>query len=173
MKTIIPALSLFVLLLIPAAKCFSQFGGKDIDEYKASNGITYKIGDKVKLGIGSANNGSFNYVTMRNALFMDPGMSSRNNAHKSLAGKVAIIEKIKSVNSDQIYFVVSGLTAVRWALMIEEAISKCEITECKKESVQPIADKYDRLKKLKGLLDDGAITQAEYDKEKERILAEQ
>lgn len=33
-------------------------------------------------------------------------------------------------------------------------------------------DKYDELKKLKGLLDSGAITQSEYDAQKKKILGE-
>jgi hypothetical protein len=33
-------------------------------------------------------------------------------------------------------------------------------------------DKYDKLAKLKKLLDDGAITQEEYDREKAKILEE-
>ncbi|EGG98355.1 hypothetical protein imdm_115 [gamma proteobacterium IMCC2047] len=35
-----------------------------------------------------------------------------------------------------------------------------------------ISDKYDRLKKIKNLLDDGALTQAEFESEKKKILAE-
>jgi hypothetical protein len=33
-------------------------------------------------------------------------------------------------------------------------------------------DKYDELRKLKGLLDDGVISQEEYDQEKQKILAQ-
>jgi hypothetical protein len=35
---------------------------------------------------------------------------------------------------------------------------------------QVVADKFDQLKKLKGLLDNGAITQAEFDEQKKKIL---
>jgi len=37
---------------------------KKLNEYKASNGITYKIGDEIKLGKGSNDNGNIVYVTM-------------------------------------------------------------------------------------------------------------
>ena len=36
----------------------------------------------------------------------------------------------------------------------------------------PARDKYQRLERLKNLLDDGALTQDEYDREKERLLSE-
>jgi hypothetical protein len=35
-----------------------------LDEYTASNGITYKIGDEIKLGRGSDTNGKFVYVNI-------------------------------------------------------------------------------------------------------------
>ena len=35
-----------------------------------------------------------------------------------------------------------------------------------------VSDKYDRLRKIKNLLDDGALTQAEFESEKKKILAE-
>lgn len=152
-------------------ECRAQVGGDNIEEYKASNGITYKVGDKIKLGIGSAPNGSFNFITMRNALFMDASYSSKNNLNRMFAGKMAEISKIKSIkDGEQVYFVVSGLTAVKWALMIEEAIAKCEIADCKKPEEKPTIDKYDQLRKLKELFDSEAITEDEYNIEKQKIL---
>lgn len=35
-----------------------------LNEYTASNGITYKIGDEIKLGRGSDTNGKFVYVNI-------------------------------------------------------------------------------------------------------------
>lgn len=40
------------------------YGQKTIDRYTASNGITYKEGDQIKLGRGSATNGDFLYLQM-------------------------------------------------------------------------------------------------------------
>lgn len=163
---------LYTMITSPFAnECMAQFGGDNIEEYKASNGITYKIGDKIKLGIGSAPDGSFNFITMRNALLMDASYSSKNNLNRMFAGKMAEINKIKSVkDGEQVYFVVGGLTAVKWALMIEEAIVKCEIADCKKSEEKPVVDKYDQLRKLKELLDSKAITETEYNTEKQKIL---
>lgn len=52
-----------------------------------------------------------------------------------------------------------------------EVIFSCVKAEQSKQQT-PLQDKYDRLAKLKALLDSGAITQQEYAAEKEKVLSE-
>ncbi|MBS1504672.1 MAG: SHOCT domain-containing protein, partial [Bacteroidetes bacterium] len=62
-------------------------------------------------------------------------------------------------------------------LWIEDAIASCEIVDCANNKgqttiVQQSDDNLDKLKKLKALLDAGAITQAEYDSQKKKLLSQ-
>ncbi|NOT11950.1 MAG: SHOCT domain-containing protein [Methylococcaceae bacterium] len=52
-----------------------------------------------------------------------------------------------------------------------EIIFSC-VTTAKPSSATAPQDKYDRLSKLKTLLDAGAITQQEYEEEKKKVLSE-
>ncbi len=54
--------------------------------------------------------------------------------------------------------------------MIEDAIPSCEIADCKTKPAKMSEDNLDKLKKLKALLDSGALTVAEYETEKKKIL---
>jgi len=51
---------LFLICLLASVNCFAQ----KLTEYKAINGILYKIGDVVNLGEGSSRKGSFLYLKM-------------------------------------------------------------------------------------------------------------
>lgn len=64
-----------------------------------------------------------------------------------------------------------GWTLLGWLIALIWAASEdapTHTTIVKKQSPQP--DKYDQLNKLKGLLDSGAITEEEYNIEKEKLL---
>jgi hypothetical protein len=86
-----------------------------------------------------------------------------------------VIKKIgnwKRKGADRIFFTVGVGLLTNYYLFIEDAIATFEIVVCK-SSDQPAAaasDKYDQLKKLKDLFDQGVINQEEYDKEKKKIL---
>lgn len=155
---------LYILFLI-------AFGVRAQSEYKASNNVTYHIGDTIKLGRGSGINGDFIYLTMGGWGALSEGSNSKS-ANKLYAGRGAIIKKIKSTRfhgSDRVQFAVGVGNITNYILAIEDAIATCEVIPCQKDTPSS-SDKYDRLKKLKELLDSGAITQEEYDKEKKKIL---
>ncbi|MCO5948066.1 SHOCT domain-containing protein [Mucilaginibacter flavidus] len=172
---------LFIILLSPIV-CYGQIlgFGKKLNEYKASNGKTYHIGDTIKLGRGSAPNGDFRYIQMGGwaLLSNDKGSDSRNTL-KSASGRGAFIKKIHSSKAhgfQQVIFAVSLGYGTNFDLFIEDAIATCEIVDCKPVNVnvvnQQSGDNLDKIKKLKSLLDSGAITQAEYDAQKKKLLAE-
>lgn len=140
-----------------------------LPEYKASNGITYKPGDTVKLGRGSHPNGDFRYLVM-GGLAASGGDS--DNIPKHYSGMNVIIKKIKTQKmkgAEKVWFIVGAGNIVNYNLAIEDAIATCEVSDCKNQTAAS-SDKYDQLAKLKGLLDSGVITQEEYDKEKKKLL---
>ncbi len=148
---------------------------KDLTEFTASNGVTYKEGDNIKLGRGSDTNGKFVYINATGLMMsMD---AEQNRLPASFAGRLATIKKIKQYDQKKfkgVFITVGVGLAANYVLDIENAIAVCEVEICKKpEPVTVVVDKedkYDQLKKLKGLLDEGVISQEEYDAEKKKIL---
>lgn len=163
---------LFLTIALLPLLCKAQ----NLKEYTASNGKIYHVGDTLKIGFGSMPNGSFKYI--------NPGgwAASSEPMNKSISGMGAIIKKIHSYNAHgfrKVYFAVGLGGITNYNLYIEEAIASCEVADCKSQSgsttivqAQP-EDNLDKLKKLKALLDSGAITQAEYDAQKKKLLGDQ
>jgi hypothetical protein len=154
--------------------------GQKMESYKASNGVTYQKGDTIKLGRGSAPNQSFQYIQI-GGLAMDINNPDNNNLPRSYSGGNVILKKIaagKIKGATKIWFIVGAGNIANYYLSIEDAIATCEIVDCKEPDpivVQvstPSESRLDKLKKLKELLDIGALTQEEYDKEKAKILEE-
>lgn len=144
-----------------------------LKEYTASNGITYKVGDEFKLGQGSDTNGKFVYANIGGWAISTNAEANRLGAAN--AGLIVKVKKIKKYNYKRykgVYFTVGGGNITNYIIDIENAIKSCEIEICndKKETSKPKLNKYDNIAKLKKLLDDGALTQEEYDTEKKKIL---
>lgn len=166
--------------------CTTKLYSQKLKEYKASNNITYQIGDTITLGKGSANNGNFNYLQMGgmfNSLAAIGGDTEDigSSIDRNYSGLNLILKKIKSYRfkgATKIVFVVGGGNITNYNLMIEEAISSCEIIDCieKVQKVEVITstsnDKYDKLKKLKILYDEKVLNEEEYNIEKAKILKE-
>lgn len=149
-----------------------------IDEYKAENGITYHERDTIKLGRGSAPNGGFLYLRLGGfAAVMNHnphGGQDQFNIDRKYANTAVILKKIhqyKVKGSKKIFFTVGIGAMSNLNLQIEEAIQTCEVFPCTSQQLgTPLEDKYDKIKKLKILLDSGAITQAEFDLQKKALL---
>eukprot|EP01037_Dinobryon_pediforme_P007925 gene7925-7995_t len=172
---------IFLALLFPVLSSAQILGlGKKLAEYKASNGMTYHIGDTVKLGQGSAPNGTFRYLQYAGwATFLAMGDegSDSHNAERNLSGYGAVIKKIhqfKAHGINKVVFAVGMGGVNNFDLWIEDAIVSCEIADCTGRRVSaaqaPPSDNLDRLRKLKALLDAGAVTRAEYDAQKKKLL---
>ncbi len=174
-------LLLFTLSIIGFSSSQAQSVEK-LDEYTASNGITYKVGDEIKLGRGSDTNGRFVYVNMAGwGAIVSATNDAQHNANKnrlgaSNAGTLVTIKKIKSYDKKRfkgVIFTIGAGNISNYTLHIENAIATCEVENCKSESSKASvssSDKYDKLKKLKDLYDEGVLTEKEYEAEKAKIL---
>jgi hypothetical protein len=163
-------------LLFIAALLAPFLAGAQITEYKASNGITYHMGDTLRLGHGTKQDGSFLYFEDHGII---PNPRSVRNLPKEFANVGAVIKAIRKMNvngSDKYIFAVNPGGPIRYQVFIEDAIDACEVKPCKAvgtAGTTPIGSVADEIKKLKGLLDSGAITQAEYDAQKKKLFNQQ
>ncbi|WP_281991194.1 SHOCT domain-containing protein [Aquimarina aggregata] len=144
-----------------------------LTEYKASNDVIYKTGDRIKMGKGSSTNGDFVYLKIAGWMAGSPDATPIGSAY---AGMELKIKKIKRYNHKMfkgVYFTIGGGNIVNYNLDIENAISTCEIQNCTGKTRTNIAidDKYDQLKKIKKLFDDGILSEEEYKTEKTKILS--
>jgi hypothetical protein len=162
--------------------CLLPFFGmaQKLSEYKASNGKTYHPGDTLRVGLGTMPDGNFKYIQINTLLPgpPDPRRANSMNARKDISGSNYLIKKIAHVRQmsggDKTVITIrtGGLTTCD--VWIEEAIASCEVSPCNDQKGNTAAkfSVADELTKLKKLLDAGAITQAEYDAQKKKLLAE-
>jgi hypothetical protein len=139
------------------------------NEYKTKSGIIYKVGDTLKLG---------NPVTLLNSMLSNSSAGSwntifdlknKNLSNTNFINKKVIITKIELFeNTAKLYFT---LFRKDLYVLIDEAIASREVITPVTENLNQSKelDKYDKIKKLKELLDMGAITNDEYEIEKKNI----
>jgi len=161
--------------------CLLPFSGfsQTLKEFKAANGKTYHPGDTVKVGMGSMPDGNFKYIQITPPPFLPPRRNGNDlNARRDFSLSNVIIKKIKKVaqlsGTEKIVFTTKTGGINNYDIWIEEAISACEVTPCagSNPSTTNHGSVADELLKLKKLLDAGAITKAEYDAQKKKLLAE-
>jgi hypothetical protein len=151
-----------------------------LKEYSATNGRTYHPGDTVKVGLGSMPDGNFKYIQINSLLPTppDPRRSSNMNARKDMSGSNYLIKRIKKITQpsggEKVVFTIKTGGLPTCDIWIDQAIASCEVTPCndQKAGTSPQFSVADELLKLKKLLDSGAITQAEYDAQKKKLLAQ-
>lgn len=147
-----------------------------IKQYKAKNGVTYHVGDTVRLGRGSNENGSFLYIEDRGlGLPTPPGRSGGHYLPKEYANSGVVIKSISkfSMNGiDKYQFMVNAGGLIRFAMFIDDAIAACEVKPCGTDNPKQVTSVADEIKKLKTLLDQGAITKTEYEDQKKKLLGE-
>jgi len=147
-------------------------------EYQASNGKTYNVGDKIEVMDIDYDN----YKHIRPTGWMvSNGIYEIDNTY---GGKEYEIFKITMTQfgmgkgKRKVPELHLRTGSMKIIVDVEAALKSCEI-ECVKtqkieivggQTTAPSEDKYDKLAKIKKLLDSGVLTQAEYDAEKKKIL---
>jgi Short C-terminal domain len=134
-------------------------------KYTAKSGQVFKIGDTLKLGqpinISSgpliATNGQWATI------FTEKNNELRN---MNFINKKVIITKISLDGKAKLFFKLYGK---KLFVLIDEAISNGEVSVSYKKQ-NNFNDKFDKIKKLKELLDMGAITKEEFESEKKKLL---
>jgi hypothetical protein len=163
----------YIIIVLTLNFLQAQKKVEKLEEFTASNEITYKVGDEIKLGQGSDTNGKFVYVNIGGWGVSTNAETNRLGAAN--AGLIVTVKKIKKYNYKRykgVYFTVGGGNITNYVIDIENAIKSCEVENCndKKAITESKPDKYDQLAKLKKLLDEGVLTKEEYDSEKKKIL---
>lgn len=117
----------FYLLLLNAG--FAQ----KLNAYKASNGITYEIGDTVALGVGSSCDGNFEYINAAVSTTILMALAETEDYESRLAsgyeGSHVVIRKLKLSNNNY-YFTFLTQEEGIFVVDIEAAISNCELAYC-------------------------------------------
>ena len=187
-----------IILLFIVFSTISVFGQKESkfenDILTTSTGFQIKEGDNLKLGIGSADDGAFNFIRVNaNSLFRTyspNGLNTRgaaaNNAlpsnYSGLNIEVARIEKRGSQKRGYVYYAIVKVgNMIRYEMDVENAILKEEIIipdefkplSKKTQNVVEVKQQIslaDELTKLKKLQDDGVLTKEEYELQKKKLL---
>lgn len=155
----------------------------------SSMGWPIKSGDKILIGEGSTTSGDFKYIRRNEAsLFRYTGenrggVNASNAAPMSIAGHTFNVIRIEQRGSEKSGYVYYGIITVKLGMVVrheidlERAIKSGEIVapdqykpnkELKNDSTFSIADE---LAKFKKLLEDGTITQEEYEVQKKKLLS--
>jgi Short C-terminal domain len=155
-----------------------------------SNDSIIRPGSTIKCGRGTLPNGSFKYlhtsstswVAMMSATQADPtaGVTPLSKSYGGLNLQVKSVKKLGNKKRGCRYVLkVGGGNIVNYDVEIEDAIAVGEVVGPNVSASPAVASSSapsqespaDELKKLKSLLDAGAITQQEYDSTKKKILA--
>ena len=173
MKKII-LLSLFASLTFMSEAQFLR--GTKTDSVTVMDNIKIKVGDKIQIGQGSSPERNFRYIYNFNSQGAPNGISSKTYIVKKLK-----YEEDKKTDTKQYFAFIQleGLMGGSFAINLENAIRYKEIislnkisfdNENKSNQTQNKVSIVDELKKLKELLDQGVITQDEFNAQKKKIL---
>lgn len=121
------------IMLIMATFAISA-SAQSVKQYKAANGVNYKVGDTVKLGTGSADNGSFScmFLSGWNAAmgYDQNGASSQFNIGPAYANRQMIIQKINweyIKGAKRYYFILGDNGTNDYNLYIDAAVKTHEV----------------------------------------------
>jgi hypothetical protein len=155
-------------------------------QYTTSTGWVIKEGDTIRLGKGTMPDKTFAFITeMPSVLTVQTNVDySKNKLGNAYNDRNAIVHNLFVFGSRKTgFYIVAKIKvgqATRYGIDIENAIEAKELhvpdqfaAKDNASASAPASSKADELKKLKELLDSGALNQDEYDAEKKKILDRQ
>ena len=176
---------LFSILCIPVlASAQSEYPQFKKDTLYINEYDWYVKGAKLKTGRGTLPDGKFKYITTSPTSFVALMSATQENPTKGIiplganyTGLLLEAKQYKRLGNKKrgfkYYLIVGGGNIVNYYVDIESALATGEIISNKpsgnKEDKASVSTA-DELKKFKALLDDGAITQEEYDAQKKKLL---
>ena len=112
---------LFIITLLLPRIAFSQ--------YKASNGITYNVGDTITIGKGSGFNGSFLYIQMNGAVVLSAENPDDLNMNRTYSGLRAVIKeiKVKKIAKQERTCFTTKVGPLNYIIYVEQAIEAGEL----------------------------------------------
>jgi hypothetical protein len=157
-----------VLLLINIISFGQEINFKDLStsskgkftSYVSKDNVTYKIGDRIKIGFPSSSNKTFTFITQGGEHL--PAFTS---------GREPEIEKILVLGDKRsgycVYFSTDGMGGfLNYIIQFENALSVGEVKGFGKTSDEALSE----LKKAKDKLDLGLITQEEFEDKKTELV---
>jgi len=161
------ALLLLGGLLVGGLNAAAQVLGKIMpDGYVSKMGTTVRKGDSIRFTLGQREDGSFKYAeTIPNIL--TPKYAS---LPKSWANHVGIVKEVRGYASTRLVVFKAGAYTAQLDFDAAEAVGEITTEANQKKATPTSGGVADELLKLKGLLDSGVITQAEFEAQKAKLL---
>jgi len=155
--------------------------------YTTNLGWELKEGDTLQLGIGSRDRQSFSYIYSSPASFAQIMDANQEITYldNDYNNRIAVIKKFGAKGRKKIGYKAYAVVGIgefeNYWVEIEDAIEYGELIPpsseyAPEEEVMEVkvvgqqTDKYDKLAKLKNLLDEGVLTKEEFKTEKKKIL---
>jgi hypothetical protein len=150
------------------------------DTLYTTSGYKISIGQEIKIGVGTKDNGDFKFITAARSLLAMPNQRSPS-LRSSANGHTATVKKIKAEGNSKngyVYYIIIGVgEPINYACDIESAIAAGEIVvpeqyklKAKATATTQPFSVADELAKLKKLYDDSVITKEEYEAQKKKLL---
>jgi hypothetical protein len=134
---------LSILLIVATFAIYAH--AQTVSQYKALNGVSYKVGDTVKLGTGSGDNGSFAclFLSGWNAAigYDQNGAGSHFSLTSDYANKPMVIQKIDWYYAKGVkhyYFIVGDEGNNDYNLYIDAAVKTHEVLPFKMETAMAV-----------------------------------
>ncbi len=181
--------SILILLFVFICQAQNEAALKN-DTLTTSTGFKVYEGLSIKIGTGSMNDGDFKFIrTNASSLFnyysttgYQGLVNQANSFRRSNSGLTFKVKKIMTRGTKKngyVYYAKIGQGLINYEMDVENAIKFGEIIvpdeflpKAKNQVLELKESKYDKLKKIKELVDSGVLSEEEFQKEKERIMNE-
>lgn len=136
----------------------------EFTSYISQDNATYKIGDRIKIGVPSSNK-TFAYITEGDGLLLPiTNLTTASSGQETEIKRIFVVGNKRAGYS--VAFRTKGITGLsNYTIQFENALSTGEVKGFGKTSDEALTE----LKKAKDKLDLGLITQEEFDKSKSEL----